>query len=133
MMRNFAICTFNPGSPAFMHTTDTIDYLVIISGHVTLVLEDGEAQLGPGDLVEGTVENDNGELPKEFAELYKQYPDAGEAMSFEDLVKAGIIDPALVVKTALVNAASVAGLMLTTDVIVTELKDEAAPVEGAVS
>jgi len=53
--------------------------------------------------------------------------------SYEDLVKGGIIDPALVVKTALVNAASVAGLMLTTDVIVTELKDEEAPVEGAVS
>jgi chaperonin GroEL len=52
---------------------------------------------------------------------------------YEDLVKAGIIDPALVVKTALVQAASVAGLMLTTDVIVTELKDETEPVEGAVS
>jgi chaperonin GroEL len=53
--------------------------------------------------------------------------------SYEDLVKGGIIDPALVVKTALVNAASVAGLMLTTDVIVTELKEETAPVEGAIS
>ncbi len=48
---NFAVCTFTPGAPAFMHATDTIDYLVIISGHVTLVLEDGEAALGPGDLV----------------------------------------------------------------------------------
>jgi chaperonin GroEL len=47
--------------------------------------------------------------------------------------KAGIIDPALVVKTALLNAASVAGLMLTTDVLVTELKDETEPVEGGVS
>ncbi len=48
---NFAICTFSPGAPAYMHATDTIDYLVIISGEVTLVLEDGEARLGPGDLV----------------------------------------------------------------------------------
>ena len=53
--------------------------------------------------------------------------------SYEDLVKAGIIDPALVVKTALLNAASVAGLMLTTDVLITELKEETKPVEGAVS
>jgi chaperonin GroEL len=52
--------------------------------------------------------------------------------SYEDLVKSGIIDPALVMKTALLNAASVAGLMLTTDVIITELKDETQPVEGAV-
>ena len=48
---NFAVCTFNPGSPALMHATDTIDYLVIVSGHVTLVLETGEVTLGPGDLV----------------------------------------------------------------------------------
>jgi chaperonin GroEL len=52
---------------------------------------------------------------------------------YEDLVKSGIIDPALVVKTALQNAASVAGLMLTTDVIVTELKEETEPVENAVA
>src|SRR5690606_21039856 len=39
---------------------------------------------------------------------------------YTDLIKAGIIDPALVVRTALQNAASVAGLMLTTNVIVTE-------------
>ncbi|MCH2139492.1 MAG: chaperonin GroEL [Phycisphaerales bacterium] len=51
---------------------------------------------------------------------------------YEDLVKAGIIDPALVVRTALRNAASVAGLMLTTDVALTELADDAEPAEGAI-
>ncbi len=50
---------------------------------------------------------------------------------YGDLVKMGIIDPALVAKTALVNAASVAGLMLTTDVLITELKEEATPATGA--
>ena len=52
---------------------------------------------------------------------------------YQDLVKAGIIDPALVSKTALTNAASVAGLMLTTDVLVTELKEDAEPTTGATS
>ena len=52
---------------------------------------------------------------------------------YTDLVKAGIIDPALVATTALRNAASVAGLMLTTDVIITDLKDSTAPVIGSVS
>ena len=52
---------------------------------------------------------------------------------YSDLVKAGIIDPALVARTALLNAASVAGLMLTTNVMVTELKEEAEEVEGAIS
>ena len=50
---------------------------------------------------------------------------------YTDLVKAGIIDAALVAKTALVNAASVAGLMLTTDVLITELKEETQAAEGA--
>jgi chaperonin GroEL len=40
------------------------------------------------------------------------------------MFKAGIIDPAKVARTALQNAASVAGLMLTTNVLVTDLKDE---------
>ncbi len=40
------------------------------------------------------------------------------------MVKAGIIDPAKVARTALLNAATVAGLVLTTNVLVTELKDE---------
>ena len=52
---------------------------------------------------------------------------------YVDLIKAGIIDPALVAKSALVNAASVAGLMLTTDVMVTDLKEDTKPVVGAVS
>ncbi len=52
---------------------------------------------------------------------------------YGDLIKAGIIDAALVVKTALQNAASVAGLMLTTDVLITELKEDTQPAEGAVS
>ncbi len=51
---------------------------------------------------------------------------------FTDLVKRGIVDPAKVVRTALQNAASVAGLMLTTDVLVTDLKDEDQQIEGAV-
>jgi len=55
------------------------------------------------------------------------------AMSHEytDLVKAGIIDAALVPKTAIVNAASVAGLMLTTKVMISELKDDAKSTVGA--
>ncbi len=52
---------------------------------------------------------------------------------FEDLVTAGIIDPTKVVRTALQNAASIAGLLLTTDAAVTdapEPKKPAAPMPG---
>jgi chaperonin GroEL len=54
---------------------------------------------------------------------------------FVDMFKAGIIDPAKVARTALEMAASVAGLMLTTNVLVTELKDkekDEEPVPGSV-
>jgi chaperonin GroEL len=44
--------------------------------------------------------------------------------SYEDLVKAGVIDPTKVVRSALQNAASVAGLMLTTEAMVAELPKE---------
>jgi len=43
---------------------------------------------------------------------------------FEDLVKAGVIDAAKVTRVALQNAASIAGLLLTTDVVVTEIPEE---------
>jgi chaperonin GroEL len=43
---------------------------------------------------------------------------------YGDLFKLGIIDPAKVAKTALQNAASVSGLALTTDVLITELKEK---------
>ncbi len=43
---------------------------------------------------------------------------------YEDLVKAGVIDPTKVVRSALQNAASVAGLMLTTEALVAELPKE---------
>jgi chaperonin GroEL len=52
---------------------------------------------------------------------------------FVDMLKAGIIDPAKVVRTALETAASVAGLMLTTSVLITDLKDEdEEPIAGSV-
>jgi chaperonin GroEL len=50
---------------------------------------------------------------------------------YVDMFKAGIIDPTKVAKTALQNAASIAALALTTDVLLTELKD--GEVEHAVS
>jgi chaperonin GroEL len=42
----------------------------------------------------------------------------------EDLVEAGVIDPAKVAKTALLNASSIASLMLTTEALVSEFKEE---------
>ena len=49
-----------------------------------------------------------------------------------DMLKEGIIDPSKVTKQALQNAASIAGLMLTTEALVSEIKeDEKSPAAGA--
>jgi chaperonin GroEL len=44
--------------------------------------------------------------------------------TYEDLVKAGVIDPTKVVRSALQNAASIAGLLLTTEALVSEIPEE---------
>lgn len=41
-----------------------------------------------------------------------------------DMIKAGVIDPAKVTRLALQNAASIAGLMLTTEALVADVKEE---------
>ncbi len=50
-----------------------------------------------------------------------------EAMSWIDMIDAGIIDPAKVVRSALQNAASIAGLLLTTECVITDLPEKEAP------
>lgn len=53
-----------------------------------------------------------------------------------DLIKAGVIDPVKVVRTALTNAGSISGLLLTTEALVTNLEKEdkeKTPVEGVVA
>ena len=51
--------------------------------------------------------------------------------TYEDLIKSGVIDPTKVTRTALQNAASIAGLLLTTECVVVEKKEEkSAPAGG---
>jgi chaperonin GroEL len=50
---------------------------------------------------------------------------------YEDLVKAGVIDPTKVVRTALTNAASIASLLLTTEALVSEIPEKEKPAPAA--
>jgi chaperonin GroEL len=49
---------------------------------------------------------------------------------YEDLVKAGVVDPKKVTRTALQNAASIAGLLLTTECLITEIPEKEKPAPG---
>jgi chaperonin GroEL len=48
----------------------------------------------------------------------------GQTGEYEDLVKAGVVDPTKVVRTALKNAGSIAALMLTTEALIAEVREE---------
>ncbi|MFZ1685292.1 MAG: TCP-1/cpn60 chaperonin family protein, partial [Candidatus Zixiibacteriota bacterium] len=50
-----------------------------------------------------------------------------ESNQYEDLLKAGVIDPTKVTRTALENAASIAGLLLTTEAVIAEKPDDRKP------
>ena len=72
------------------------------------------------------VENGGGQGDVIVAELLEMTGNKGynaATCEYVDMIKAGVIDPAKVARTALQNAASVSGLMLTTNVVITDLKD----------
>jgi chaperonin GroEL len=52
---------------------------------------------------------------------------------YVDAFKTGIIDPTKVVRSALQNAASISGLLLTTDSMITDLKDEDSQIKGSIA
>jgi chaperonin GroEL len=63
-------------------------------------------------------------VEKVLAEKNLNFGFDAEKGEFVDMIKSGIVDPAKVVRTALENAASVAGYLLTSEVIVTEIPEK---------
>jgi quercetin dioxygenase-like cupin family protein len=45
----FRLVVYAPGAQIDVHTTETLDYIVVLSGELTLILPDEEVTLGPGD------------------------------------------------------------------------------------
>jgi chaperonin GroEL len=101
----------------------------------TLKLEEAEEQIGV-DIIRKAVEeplrmivqNAGGEgsivLEKVRSAKDDKYGYNALTDTYEDLVASGVIDPTKVTRTALQNAASIAGLLLTTEAIIVEKKEE---------
>ncbi|MFZ2642568.1 MAG: chaperonin GroEL [Verrucomicrobiia bacterium] len=53
-----------------------------------------------------------------------------ETLQYEDLFKSGVVDPTKVTRSALQNAASIAGLLLTTECLITEIPEKDKPAPG---
>ncbi len=103
----------------------------------TLKLEDTEEQIGV-DIIRKAIEeplrmivqNAGGEgsivLEKVRSSKDDKFGYNALTDTYEDLVASGVIDPTKVTRTALQNAASIAGLLLTTEAIIVEKKEEKA-------
>jgi chaperonin GroEL len=100
-----------------------------------LVLEDADEQIGVGivrraieEPIRIIVQNAGVEgaivIEKVRAFTDNNFGYNAQTEVYEDLVLAGVIDPTKVTRTALQNAASIAGLLLTTEAIVVERKEE---------
>ncbi|HUG40932.1 MAG TPA: chaperonin GroEL [Longimicrobiales bacterium] len=98
-------------------------------------VEDAEEQIGVEILLRSLEEpirqiaNNAGKEGSIVVERVKESKDANfgynaQTDSYEDLVEAGVIDPTKVTRTALQNAASIAGLLLTTECVVVEKPEQ---------
>ena len=115
-------------------------------GNVVCKAAKGDEQIGV-EIVYNAVEAplrqivDNGGLDgsvvaDEISEKADNYGFNANTGEYGDLMKDGVIDPVKVVRTALSNAASIAGLLLTTDAMVSNFEEEdknKAKVEGAIA
>lgn len=86
---------------------------------VKRALEEPIRQIVANAGVEGSIVVEKVKESKDVNFGYDAYTE-----EYTDMLKAGIIDPTKVTRTALQNAASVAGLMLTTEVMITEMPEE---------
>jgi len=112
------------GGVALLRCTSALDKIKL----------EGDEQLGVEILKEALEEplkqiannaGRNGAVVLEGIKNHKDnYGYNAEKDQYEDLVKAGIIDPVKVVRTALQNAASIAALLLTTEAVVTDLPEK---------
>ena len=92
---------------------------------VKRALEEPTRQIAENAGVEGSV------IVRDAMQLTGSIGYNAATNGMEDLLAAGVIDPAKVTKTALQNAASIAGLMLTTEALVSEIKEDKPNAPGA--
>ena len=101
---------------------------------------EGDEQIG-ADIVKNALESPLRELAAnagvEGAVVVQEVLDSKGSVGYDvsaekckDLIKAGVVDPAKVTRSALQNAASIAGLLLTTECLITDVPEEEPPAAG---
>jgi len=120
------------GGVAFIRAASTIDSLQLENQDqktgaaiIRRALEEPLRQIAENAGVEGSV------VVNKVKEHKGDYGYNAKTDVYEDLSKAGVIDPAKVSKTALLKAASIASMILITDCVVAEKKEDKPPMPGA--
>ncbi len=126
------------GGTALINAMDPVEKLIAtLEGDektgakiVLRALEEPVRQIAANAGLEGSVIIEN--IRKADAKIRKSYGFDAFKGEYTDMLKAGIVDPAKVTRSALQNAASVAAMVLTTESLVTDIKEEtpAAPAGG---
>ncbi|MDX1583794.1 MAG: chaperonin GroEL, partial [Thermoanaerobaculia bacterium] len=112
------------GGVALLRAIDAVDKLeaegdvAVGIAIVKRALEEPTRQIATNAGLEGSV------IVKEVKEKGGTFGLDAQSEEIVDMLEAGIIDPAKVTKQALQNASSIAGLMLTTEALVSEIKEE---------
>jgi chaperonin GroEL len=120
------------GGVAYLRCLPALDKVVVDGDEalgvkiIKLALEEPARQIAANAGEEGSV------IVQKLKEQKGSFGFNAETGQFEDLIEAGVIDPTKVTRTALLNAASVSALMLTTECMVAELpkEDKAGPPMG---
>ncbi len=119
------------GGVAYLRTLKAIDTLdlkgdeAVGASIVRRALEEPIRQIANNAGAEGSLVVQEVKASDKLAYGYN-----AETGRYEDLVEAGVIDPTKVARIALQNAASIAGLLLTTECVVTEIPEKEKPAPG---
>jgi len=118
-----------------------VAYLCAIDALANVKIENEDQQIGV-DIIKRALEEPLRQIVenagKEGSVVVNKVKDAKGKIGYnartdvyEDLIKAGVIDPTKVARVALENAASIAGMLLTTECVLSEIKEETpAPMSG---
>ena len=109
-------------------------------GKETVIKAEGDVRVG-ANIIKRALEEPLRQIVanagQEGSVVVKEVKEKGGTFGFDartekivDMLKAGIIDPAKVTKQALLNASSIAGLMLTTEALISDIKEDEKPQAG---
>ncbi len=112
------------GGVAFIRAIKALDKLEVEGDEATGVDILRRALEAPAKQIAENAGKDGSVVVQKIKEGKKNFGFNAKTLEYEDLLKAGVVDPKKVVRVALENAASAAGMFLTTETVVVDVEDD---------